>query len=87
MFKIFLSNDASAFLHSLKKSSPTLHREVLAAIGYLQISPAVGEPLHDKLSGFLKLRLGTVRVVYRLDKNNRKIWIRKIDWRKTVYDL
>jgi mRNA-degrading endonuclease RelE of RelBE toxin-antitoxin system len=87
MFKIFLSDEASLFLRQLKTSSPKLHREVLAAVGYLQIAPAVGEPLQGKLSGFLKIRLDTVRMVYRLDKRNRTVFIRKIDWRETVYDL
>lgn len=87
MFRIFLSKKSSVFLRELKISSPRLHREVLGAIGHLQIAPAVGEPLRGKLSQCLKLRIDTVRVLYRLDAKNRAVFIRKIGWRKTVYDV
>lgn len=34
---------------------------------------------------FYRLRKGKVRVIFEVDRQNKKIWIRKIDYRASVY--
>ncbi len=35
--------------------------------------------------GFYRLRSGSVRAIFEIDKNKNEIWVRKIDYRGNIY--
>jgi mRNA interferase RelE/StbE len=45
----------------------------------------VGKPLRDDLEGYLGARRGVYRVVYRIDRRPRIVWVVRIDHRADVY--
>lgn len=53
----------------------------------LEVDPAsYGKPLRKSLFGYRRLRVGTYRIIYKIDAYNRKVIISAVDHRKDVYD-
>jgi mRNA-degrading endonuclease RelE of RelBE toxin-antitoxin system len=75
-------------------AEPTLARVtegVAAAVVEFMLGPlaeaptVVGKPLQRELSGYWSARRGSYRVVYRLEDDERRIVVVRIDHRSDVY--
>ena len=62
---------------------PTTKRKVRAAIEAIRSTPEIGEALTGELSGLRRLRVGRLRIVYRVQ--GRQIQIVAIGPRATIY--
>jgi mRNA interferase RelE/StbE len=52
----------------------------------LMVNPQrVGKPLFGPLAGCHGARRGTYRIVYRIDENNRSIYVLDVDHRSEIY--
>ena len=68
-----------------------LSEGVAAAIVEFMLGPlveqptVVGKPLQRELTGYWSARRGSYRIVYRLDDENRRVIVVRIDHRSDVY--
>lgn len=65
---------------------PDLKRAIRAAIRLLCQNPAAGEPLHGELAGRFKYRVRRFRIVYRLDRARRVLYVIAIGHRRSIYE-
>ena len=63
---------------------PELKRKVLAGLDLSRTDPAAGKELRDELAGRRSLRVGRVRIVYRV-ASRRLIDLVAVDPRRTIY--
>ncbi len=64
---------------------PDIRRKVRAGLDLIRTDPASGKALHDKLAGLRSLRLGRLRIVYRVAPG-RVIEVVAIGPRRTIYE-
>jgi mRNA-degrading endonuclease RelE of RelBE toxin-antitoxin system len=62
---------------------PTSKRKIRAAIESIRNTPEIGDALTRELSGLLRLRVGRLRIVYRV--RGRQLQIVAIGPRATIY--
>ena len=67
----------------LRRLPPATKRKERAALDALQSDPALGEPLHRELTGRFRVRVGSLRIVYRVAARN--IVVSAIGPRRTIY--
>ena len=63
---------------------PELKRKVRAGLDVIRTDPAAGKGLRDKLAGLRSLRVGRVRIIYRVAPR-RLIDLVAIGPRRTIY--
>jgi mRNA interferase RelE/StbE len=63
---------------------PELKRKVRAGLDLIRTDPAVGKELRDELAGLRSLRVGQLRIVYRIAAR-RRIDLVAIGPRRTIY--
>jgi mRNA interferase RelE/StbE len=84
--KVSYSKSAKKYLENLDSNTKKLIRE---GIDGLKESPPKGDikPLHGSLKGFLRLRIGQYRIVfkYTLEKRKKKLVIDDIGTRGNIY--
>ncbi|HUF33199.1 MAG TPA: type II toxin-antitoxin system RelE/ParE family toxin [Acidimicrobiales bacterium] len=74
-----------------ERSLARLTEGVAAAVIEFMLGPlteaptAVGKPLQRELSGYWSARRGSYRVIYRLDDDQRRIVVVRIEHRSDVY--
>lgn len=64
---------------------PEIKRKVRAGLEAILDEPAVGKPLRDELEGLRSLRVGRLRVVYRVGKG-RVIDVISVGPRRSIYE-
>lgn len=75
------SAETAAFVRSLH---PNLKRKVKAALQAILVNPQAGKVLKDQIKGLRSLRVGKLRVVYRIKKGITEIIA--IGPRKKIYE-
>lgn len=85
-YKIIVSSRADKFLGDLNEK---LRHKLIEEISDLENFPFFTRP-HDiaKLKGrkgYYRLRIGKIRTIFRVNKNQRTIYIEKIGYRKRIY--
>jgi mRNA interferase RelE/StbE len=68
----------------IRQLHPDLKRKVRAALTDILQDPACGKPLKEDLQGYLSLRVGQLRVIYRPDEEG--VEIVAIGPRRTIYE-
>jgi mRNA-degrading endonuclease RelE of RelBE toxin-antitoxin system len=86
-YKIIVSSRADKFLDDLNKK---LRHKLIEEISDLENFPFFTKP-HDiaKLKGrkgYYRLRTGKIRTIFKVNKNQRTIYIEKIGYRKRIYE-
>lgn len=79
--KLRVPDETAALVRSLH---PNLKRKIKAALQTILTDPEAGKALKDELEGLRSLRVGKVRVVYRIKKG--MIEIVAIGPRKWIYE-
>lgn len=82
MYKVFLSREAEK---QLKKLDKRYQKAVISGLFRLGENPNLGEPLKYELKGKYRLRVGSYRIVYRLEHFQKLINVLQIEHRKDVY--
>ncbi len=79
--KDVVKNDIPALPKTMRKSIKTAIEErlMLDSIGF-------GKPLQYSLKGYRRLRVGDYRIVYRIEADEKVVYIVAIKHRKDVYE-
>lgn len=86
-YEILISKKAYKFL--TEKIDEKLKEKILDEISDLENFPFLLKP-HDmaKLKAkknYYRFRVGELRIIFRIDKASKKIYVEKIDYRKSIY--
>lgn len=65
--------------------SPIPKRKVKESLRAIARDPLEGKPLQDQLFGFYSYRVGSLRIVYAVDRPQKTVHIVTIGPRRTVY--
>lgn len=82
MYEIEFSSKARIFFNKLDFK---IKKRVTKKIDSLIKNPKLGKPLKANLSGIWSLRVGKIRILYRLFQNKLIILILDIGYRKNIY--
>lgn len=82
MYEVIIAPKALAKMKGLKK---ILQTAVDEAIKDLKEDPFCGKPLTRELTRQYTYRIGTYRLLYKIDKSNKKVYILKAGHRSTIY--
>ncbi len=80
-----LSSHARKSYHRLARSDRRNFERIDRAPDRLGQDPAAGKPLAGPLSGHRSLRVGSLRIVYRLDEEDQAVLVLDIAQRGGVY--
>ena len=58
---------------------------IVEALGLLEREPEVGHLLRGRLSGLRSLRVGTYRIIYQIDDNERLVGVLAVRHRSAAY--
>lgn len=70
---------------SLKKIPLIWNVRIIKALDALEINPFYGEKLWGELAGCYKIKVWPYRIIYKVIKNKKMIYIQRIDHRQGVY--
>ena len=59
--------------------------KIIDKIAFLSENPEVGKPLRYVLHGYLRVKVGKYRIIYRIKEKEKIVFIVAIGHRKTVY--
>jgi len=83
MYRVELTAEAKKGLKNLSK----LHRRAVSmTIDELKENPTLGKPLGRELIGLFSLRVSSYRIVYKINKKDKKVLVLKAGHRSKVYD-
>ncbi len=85
MAVVKLSSHARKSYLKLARSDRRIFARVDRALDRLGDDPAAGKPLAGPLSGHHSLRVGSLRIVYRLDEEDHVVMVLDIAQRGSVY--
>lgn len=85
-FKLSLAPRAYRDLARLLKADKRLARRVSEKIESLSQQPMSGKPLKGTLKGNRSLRVGSYRVIYRVDAVKREVLVMNVGHRSGVYN-
>lgn len=83
MFKLLISVRARKELKELKR----LHQEaIVAALEEIKDEPLVGKPLTRELTGRFAYKVGSYRIIYKVNEQNRTVRVITAGHRSIVYN-
>ena len=83
-YEILLSEEAAKFLRKLDHG---VKEQIKKRLYKLKDTPELGKPLSYSLSGLWSLRIDIYRVIYRIEKERKVIFVSSIGHRKNIYSL
>ena len=66
--------------------TPARKRAIKESMRAIALNPLLGKPLQEDLLGLYSYRIGTIRIVYSIDRRAKTIHIVAIGPRKTIYE-
>ena len=85
-FKLSLAPRAYRNLARLLKADKRLARRVSERIESLSQQPMSGKPLKGPLKGNRSLRVGSYRIIHRVDTVKREVLVMNVEHRRDVYN-
>lgn len=82
MYEVIIAPEALVGMKSLKK---IFRRAIDEAIKDLKEDPFYGKPLTRELTRRYVYKVGAYRIIYKIDKPNKKVYIIKVGHRSVVY--
>ena len=82
MWRVFIHRSVRRF----EKRHPEYRHVVTRAIRVLEGNPYLGERLSGRCRGLWKLRVGELRVVYRIDRRAGEVYVLRVGLRENVYE-
>lgn len=83
MYRIVISPQAKKELKTIAK---IYKKGIAEAIEVLKDNPTLGKPLTRELTGKYSYRIGVYRIIYTVQKKDKKIFILTAGHRSTVYE-
>ena len=74
------------YLRDLEKFNADINNRLVRATESLAPNPYSGKPLRGRLRGYYSLRVGSYRVIYTIEEENRTIILRAAGHRGRVYN-
>jgi len=86
-YKVIVSSRADKFISELDKR---FRRRIIVEISDLENFPFFMKP-HDiaKLrgrKGYYRMRVGGLRIIFRVDKDRRMVYVEKVGYREAIYE-
>ena len=69
----------------IKKISRLHQKAILEALAEIKENPLVGKPLTEELTGRFSYRIGSYRIIYRVNKKEKVIQVVTAGHRSTIY--
>lgn len=85
MWRIKATNEFRRRFKDLTKKDKPLRERVIKSIEKLKENPYVGKPLSYDLAGLRSLRVGKYRIIYKIDEENKIIYLISIGHRVKIY--
>lgn len=82
MYKLIISNKAAKEIKEITKKS---RNSLIAGLEEIEENPLIGKPLKRELTGRLTYRIGTYRIIYRINRQDKVIKIITAGHRSYVY--
>jgi mRNA interferase RelE/StbE len=82
----FLAAPTRHFLKELKKLPSPTRKRVTSAIEELLLNPYAGVRLRGELEGLLRSRVGSYRIIYKIDEEKHLVILIDVGPRRSVYD-
>ena len=83
MYKVELTAEARKEVKNLLK----LHKKAVSlVIDELKENPVLGKPLGRELTGLFSLRVGNYRIIYKINKKDKKILVLRAGHRSKIYN-
>ncbi len=83
MYRVIISPKAKK---ELKKIAKLYRKGIAKAIEELEENPRIGKALMRELTGKYSYRIGVYRVIYKVNKIDKKVYILTVGHRSTVYE-
>ncbi len=77
---------SNSFERDLRKLSASDRERVWTALEEIQKSPYSYKPLRGQLEGTRSARLGTLRIIYTVDEQQKHIILLHVGYRERVYE-
>jgi len=84
-YKLVLSNQAEHVLERIRERETELFRRVMNALDDLEKNPFQGKPLKGELKGRYSYRVGTYRIIYRIEHHQLLVIVIDIGHRRDIY--
>ncbi len=85
MYRIDFSRQAEKALRSVYQADRKLYNHLLEAFEEIRKEPEVGKPLRFELKGLRSYRIGSYRIIYRVDRGRLLITIIDLGHRREIY--
>ena len=85
MWGIKATNEFRRRFKDLTKKDKPLRERVIKSIEKLKENPYAGKPLSYDLAGLRSLRVGKYRIIYKIDEENKIIYLISIGHREKIY--
>lgn len=85
MWRIKATNEFRRRFKDLTKKDKPLRERVIKSIEKLKENPYAGKPLSYDLAGLRSLRVGKYRIIYKIDEENKIIYLISIGHRVKIY--
>ena len=85
MWRIKATNEFRRRFKDLTKKDKPLRERVIKSIEKLKENPYAGKPLSYDLAGLRSLRVGKYRIIYKIDEENKIIYLISIGHREKIY--
>lgn len=83
MFEIRISPRAEKQIKQIKKIYQTA---ILSALEDLRGNPFAGKPLSKDLTGRFSYKIDSYRIIYKVNKKDKVVWILTAGHRATIYE-
>ncbi len=82
-YQLNMDGETKALISHL---SPSQKKKIKESLRVIAANPHVGKPLQEELVGFYSYRVGTLRIIYSINKSKRIISLVTLGPRRTIYD-
>lgn len=83
MYQLKITTEAKKEINKIKKTN--LNQAVKNAIQFIKEDPLSGKPLTRELTRQYAYKVGVYRIIYKIDKPNKKVYIITVGHRSVVY--
>ena len=84
-FRIELSNQAGKILEKMIAKEPQMYKRVARVLDNLEEDPFLGKALKGQLKGRYSYRIGSFRIIYKVQRNILIIYVIDIGHKRDIY--
>lgn len=84
-YRIELSHQAARILDRICHREPNLYKRLAKVLDDLEVNPFQGKPLKGLLKGRYSYRVGSYRIIYRIERHALLVYVIDIGHRRDIY--